>query len=68
MFIRPDYDPEGAWTPDAAADRELVDAMQRGKILVLRGTSSRGTDTVDTFSLIGFTKAYQEINKACGVK
>ena len=29
------------------------------------GTSSRGTITSDTFSLMGFSKAYQKINEAC---
>ena len=68
LFIRPDYDPEGAWTKDAASDKALVEAMQRGRTLLLRGMSSRSTETTDTFSLAGFTKAYQEINKACTAK
>ena len=29
------------------------------------GTSSRGTITTDTYSLMGFSKAYQSINEAC---
>ena len=29
------------------------------------GTSSRGTITTDTFSLLGFSKAYKKINEAC---
>ena len=29
------------------------------------GTSSRGTITNDTFSLVGFSKAYKKINEAC---
>lgn len=68
LFIRPDYDPEGAWTKDTATDKALVEAMQRGATLLLRGTSNRSTETTDTFSLKGFTKAYQEINKACAGK
>jgi hypothetical protein len=31
------------------------------------GTSTRGTDTRDTYSLIGFTKAYEAANSACGL-
>ena len=31
------------------------------------GLSQRGTKTVDTYSLRGFTAAYQAISKACGV-
>lgn len=57
-----------AWTPDAAMDKALVKAMKRGSRLVVVGTSSRGTRTNDTYSLIGFTKAYQKISADCGAK
>jgi hypothetical protein len=36
--------------------------------LTVKGTSGRGTETTDTFSLAGFTKAYAEIGKACGIR
>ena len=35
--------------------------------MVVKGTSSRDTLTTDTYSLIGFTKAYRAIGKACGL-
>ena len=34
--------------------------------MVVRGVSSRGTQTTDTYSLSGFTAAYRAINTACG--
>lgn len=49
-------------------DKPLIDGMIRGVDMVLQGTSSRGTLTTDTFSLKGFTAAYQAASKACGVK
>jgi invasion protein IalB len=49
-------------------DKALVDAMRAGKTVMVKGTSSRGTETTDSFSLGGFTKAYAEIGKACGIK
>ncbi len=58
---------DGAWAPDKEADAALVNAMIKGRDMVVKGTSSRGTDTLDTYSLNGFTKAYQAINKACGL-
>ncbi len=58
---------DGAWTPDAQTDKKLVEAMKRGREMVVKGTSSRGTLTTDTYSLIGFTKAYRAISKACGL-
>jgi invasion protein IalB len=53
---------------DQATDKKLVDAMRKGTSLVLRGTTARGTETTDTYSLIGFNKAYTAIGAACGVK
>lgn len=56
-----------AWAPDAAMDKRLVQAMKAGNSMVVRGTSSRGTVTTDTYSLVGFTKAYRAMSKACGL-
>ena len=58
---------DSAWAPDQAADRKLVRAMKAGNEMVVEGTSSRGTATKDTYSLSGFTRAYNAIAKACGV-
>jgi hypothetical protein len=57
-----------AWSRTAADDAALVKAMRIGKVMVIRGQSSRGTKTKDTFELFGFTAAHNAINKACGVK
>ena len=46
----------------------VVDAMIRGARLVVKGTSSRGTKTTDTYSLKGFSAAFKAIGKACKVK
>lgn len=58
---------EAAWAADATTDQKLVDALRKGKTLVVRGESSRGTKTTDTYDLDGFTQALQAIDKACGV-
>ncbi len=57
-----------AWARSEAAERAIVKAMIKGKRMAVRGTSSRGTRTTDTYSLLGFTRAYKKINQACGVK
>ena len=57
-----------AWGHDKATDVRLVQQMKEGSKIVLVGTSTRGTKTTDTFSLKGFTKAYDEITQACGNK
>ncbi|RMD63929.1 MAG: hypothetical protein D6826_03660 [Alphaproteobacteria bacterium] len=60
-------DKDSAWAPDAAADKALVQAMIKGRTMVVKGTSARGTLTTDTYSLNGFTKTYRTITKACGL-
>ena len=56
---------EIAWAPDPESDRKLVAAMKSGSTMVVEGTSQRGTDTKDTYSLSGFTKAYNAMTQAC---
>ena len=56
-----------AWANTPEDDQKLIDAMKRGSRMVVTGTSWRGTDTRDTYSLSGFTKAYGDIRKACGL-
>ena len=56
-----------AWNRQPAADAKMVKAMQAGATMTARGISSRGTKTMDTFSLKGFTKAYAAMNRSCGI-
>lgn len=59
---------EAAWTYTEKDDKTIVDAMKRGNELVVRGTSARGTATVDRYSLSGFSAGLAEINKACNIR
>lgn len=61
-------DGDTAWAKDEATDRQIVNAIRAGATMVVRGTSSRGTATTDTYSLSGSAAAYQAMNEACGVK
>ena len=63
-----DTDGSTAWTKDAKDDARMVKAMRAGRKMVMEGTSSRGTDTRDTYSLSGFSAAHNAINKACKTK
>ena len=44
----------------------MVNAMAKGSKMVVKGTSSRGTPTTDTYSLMGFMAARRAITQACG--
>ena len=61
LFTNKDH----AWARDSAGDRKLIAAMQSGYQMIVTGISGRGTKTSDTYSLSGFTAAYNAINKAC---
>ena len=56
---------DAAWTPDEDDDRRLASAIQRGRDMIVQGTSSRGTLTTDTYSLKGSSAAYRAITRAC---
>ena len=56
---------ETAWAPDAASDKALAGAIRDGAKMTVKGTSSRGTLTTDTFGLKGSSKAYQRITSEC---
>ena len=58
-------DDDKAWAEDAAADAKLIEAMKRGTEAVLTGVSSRGTTTIDTYSLLGFTAALEDAAARC---
>ena len=56
---------EWAWPASAADDGKIIAAMKRGSNAVLTARSARGTETKDSFSLLGFTAALDEADKRC---
>ena len=55
-----------AWTgTKTKKDKKIIAAMIKGDELTAFGQSRRGTKTKDTYSLSGFTKAFNEINNYC---
>ena len=56
---------EIAYAASPEEDARIVTAMKRGTEAVLVGRSARGTETRDTFSLLGFTAAAEEAERRC---
>ena len=54
---------DSAWS--MKDDRIIIDAMKAGKGMTVVGHSKRGTKTTDTYTLIGFTKAYEALQNDC---
>ena len=57
-----------AWAKNSDIDKQLVAAMRKGSTLTIQGMSARGNQITDTYSLSGFSKAYQAIGTACKVQ
>ena len=46
-------------------DNKVIYAMKKGLDLILTGESTRGTVTNDTYTLKGFTSAFNKLNEDC---
>jgi len=58
-------DGEWAWARSAEDDAQIIAAMKKGADAKLTGVSTRGTQTEDTFSLLGFTAAVEDAETRC---
>lgn len=56
---------EYAWPATPADDAKIVTAMKRGADAVVTARSSRGTETKDTFSLLGATSMIEDAETRC---
>jgi hypothetical protein len=56
---------EHAWTTSEEEDQALINAMKRGNDMTVRGTSTKQTYSLDTYSLLGFTAGYEAMVGAC---
>ena len=61
LFTRGEY----AWTRSPADDDALIAAMKAGLEMTVRGTSTLGTFSLDTYSLLGFTAAHAAMDRTC---
>lgn len=56
---------EYAWPATPADDQKIVTAMKRGSSAVITARSARGTQTKDTFSLLGVTAMIEQAETNC---
>lgn len=54
-----------AWAYDEKEDLQIVDRMAKGKTMIVKGISPKGTFAEDTYSLSGFTKARRAMKDLC---
>jgi Invasion associated locus B (IalB) protein len=56
---------DGAWVKNAAEETRLVDAMRKSGDLTVKGTSAKGTASVDVYSLRGLPEALNRVGQEC---
>jgi len=56
---------DGAWIKNAGEEVRMVDAMRKGADLTVKGTSGRGTQSTDQYSLKGLAQALDKIEQEC---
>jgi hypothetical protein len=56
---------DGLWIKNAAEEGRMVDAMRKAADVVVKGVSTKGTETTDTFSLKGLSQALDRLAQDC---
>ena len=56
---------EFAWIHDAEEEQRFIKAMKKAKRVMIIGRTEKGKQTIDHYSLMGFTKAYDTAKKNC---
>ena len=54
-----------AWIADNKIEKKMVNVMKKGSRLMITGYNQNGSQTIDHYSLLGFTKAYDAAKTAC---
>ena len=67
FFARNEAKSGAAWLRNLGDSGKLMDALNGGVSAVAIGSSSRGTKTVDTYSLAGFHEAIAKIHSVCNM-
>jgi invasion protein IalB len=56
---------DGAWIKNATEEAQMVDALRGGQSAVVKGTSAKGTESTDNFSLRGLSQALDRVAQDC---
>ena len=56
---------DGAWIKNINEEARMVDTMRKGGDLTVKGTSGRGTQSTDQYSLKGLAQALDKIQQEC---
>ena len=54
-----------AWIANNKIELKMIKQMRKGSRIMITGYNQQGSQTIDHYSLLGFTKAYNASRKAC---
>ena len=54
-----------AWIADNKVEKKMIRIMKKGSRIMISGYNKSGSQTIDHYSLLGFTKAYNKAKKSC---
>ena len=56
-----------AWIADTKIEFRMIKRMKKGSRIMITGYNKSGSQTIDHYSLMGFTKAYNQAKKSCNI-
>ena len=54
-----------AWIADNKLENKMIKTMKKGSRIMITGHNQKGSQTIDHYSLLGFTKAYNAAKTSC---
>ena len=54
-----------AWMADTKQEKKMIKTMKKGSRIMITGYNQKGSQTIDHYSLLGFTKAYKATKANC---
>ena len=54
-----------AWLLDDQEERKFIQLMKKATDVIVKARTTKGAETTDHYSMIGFTKAYNTAKKTC---
>ena len=54
-----------AWMTSNKKEKIMIKIMKKGSRIMVTGYNEKGSQTIDHYSLLGFTKAYNTAKKSC---
>ena len=54
-----------AWITNNKVEKKMITVMKKGSRIMITGYNKSGSQTIDHYSLMGFTKAYNSAKKNC---